>query len=264
MDEATATPITPPRFCEVLSRPEATPASRSVTPVSAPMEIGMNAKAVPMPATKNGPARSGQKLPWGGAWAAHSIPAPMRAIPKAMTALAEVRVTIFWERPANAREVTDAVIQAPPGRQSGKPEHLLHVEGAHEDEGEKARAQQEAGSVRSGHAAQLEQRQRQERCLGFRFDDEEHHEQRSPGGEHSDGLSGRPASLWRPGDGVHDDQQRGGDRDGAEGVVAPARAAYTALGHQLGGQVRQGNCKYWLHVCQLTCYRWLQFESGSD
>ena len=104
MDEATATPITPPRFCEVLSRPEATPASRSVTPVSAPMEIGMNAKAVPTPATKNGPARSGQKLPWGGAWAAHSIPAPMRAIPKAMTALAEVRVTIFWERPANARE----------------------------------------------------------------------------------------------------------------------------------------------------------------
>src|SRR5450755_476114 len=127
MDEATATPITPPRFCEVLSRPEATPASRSVTPVSAPMEIGMNAKAVPTPATNNGPARSGQKLPWGGAWAAHSIPAPMRAIPKAMTALAEVRVTIFWERPANAREVTDAVIQAPPGRQSGKPEHLLHV-----------------------------------------------------------------------------------------------------------------------------------------
>jgi hypothetical protein len=36
MDEATATPIVPPRFCEVLSRAEATPASRSVTPVSAP------------------------------------------------------------------------------------------------------------------------------------------------------------------------------------------------------------------------------------
>ncbi len=31
-----------------------------------------------------------------------------------MTALAEVRVTIFWERPAKAREVTDAVIQAAP------------------------------------------------------------------------------------------------------------------------------------------------------
>ena len=60
MDEATATPIAPPRFCEVLSRPEATPASCSVTLVSAPMEIGMKAKAVPMPATKE--AASAQKV----------------------------------------------------------------------------------------------------------------------------------------------------------------------------------------------------------
>ena len=66
MDEATATPIAAPRFWEVLSRPEATPASRSVTPVRAPMETGMKANAVPMPATKNGPARSCQKLPWPG------------------------------------------------------------------------------------------------------------------------------------------------------------------------------------------------------
>src|ERR1700744_2241211 len=113
-DEATATPITLPRFCEGLSRPEATPASRSVTPVSAPIEIGMKVKAVPMPATKNGPARSRQKLPLGGAWAAHRIPAPIRVMPMAMTALGEVRVTNFWERLAQAREVTDAVIQAAP------------------------------------------------------------------------------------------------------------------------------------------------------
>ena len=121
MDEAMATPIAPPRFCEVLSRPEATPASRSVTPVSAPMETGMKAKAVPRPATKNGPARSRQKLPSGGAWAAHSIPAPMRVMPTAMTALAEVRGTSFWERPPKASEVTDAVIQAAPVARAEKP-----------------------------------------------------------------------------------------------------------------------------------------------
>src|SRR5712692_587257 len=48
MDEATATPIAAPKFCEVLTRPAATPASRSVTPARAPMEIGMKANAVPI------------------------------------------------------------------------------------------------------------------------------------------------------------------------------------------------------------------------
>src|SRR6202050_5570470 len=114
MDEATATPIAPPRFCDVLSRPEATPASRSVTPVSAPMATGMKEKDVQTPAMKNGPARSRQKLPWGGAWAAHRIPVPIRAMPTAMTARGEVLVTIFWERPEQARDVTEAVIQAAP------------------------------------------------------------------------------------------------------------------------------------------------------
>ena len=85
------------------------------------MEIGMKANAVPMPATKNGPARSRQKLPWVGAWAAHSIPAPMSAMPKAMTILGEVLVTIRWDRPAQAREVTDAVIQAAPVARAEKP-----------------------------------------------------------------------------------------------------------------------------------------------
>ena len=66
MDEATATPIAPPRFWEVLSRPEATPASRSRTPARAPMETGMKANAVPVPAIKIGPARFCQKVPPAG------------------------------------------------------------------------------------------------------------------------------------------------------------------------------------------------------
>ena len=80
------------------------------------METGMKANAVPMPAMKNGPARSCQKFPSPGACAAHSIPAPMSAMPKVMTSFGEVLVTSRWERPVRASdsEVTDAVIQAAP------------------------------------------------------------------------------------------------------------------------------------------------------
>ena len=67
IDDATATPIAPPKFCAVLSSPEATPASRSATPARAPIEVGMNVNAVPIPATKNGAARSRQNEPFDGA-----------------------------------------------------------------------------------------------------------------------------------------------------------------------------------------------------
>ena len=81
----------------------------------------MKANAVPMPATKNGPARSCQKFPSVEIWVAHKIPPPMSAMPKAMTSLAEVLVTSIWERPAKATEVTDAVSQARPVLRAEKP-----------------------------------------------------------------------------------------------------------------------------------------------
>ena len=65
--DAIATPIAPPSCCEVLSNPEASPASRSTTPARPAIETGMKAKAVPAPATKNGPARVPQKCPCTGA-----------------------------------------------------------------------------------------------------------------------------------------------------------------------------------------------------
>ena len=52
---------------------------------------------------------------------AHSIPIPMRVMPKAMAALGEVFVTIRWERPAKVMDVTDAVIQAAPAARAEKP-----------------------------------------------------------------------------------------------------------------------------------------------
>ena len=183
----------------------------------------MKVKAVPMPATKNGPARSRQKFPFGGAWAAHRIPAPIRAIPTAMTALGEVRVTSFWERPAKASEVTDAVIQASPGRQRGEPEDLLHVEGADEDEGQEARAR--AGSRPRWIRPRSSSRNRRSGSSGastLRLDDEERRQQR----RRRRRAWPRSAAAPQPTCGACEmaytkTSSAGGDRDGAERVVAP-------------------------------------------
>ena len=133
-------------------------------------------------------------------------------------------------------------------RQRREAEHLLHVKGAQEHEGVEARPEQEADRVRSGDAAHAEEREGQEGCLDLRLDDEEQGEQDRAGGEHGDGLGGRPAHLGRLGDGVDEHQQGGGDRHGSEGVVASRSAGGAALfipglipglisgGHHLGGQ----------------------------
>ena len=71
----------------------------------------------------------------------------MRAMPKAMTSLAEVLVTSICDRPAKATDVTDAVEPGHSGLEGREPEHLLHVEGADEDEGVEARREQEPHGV---------------------------------------------------------------------------------------------------------------------
>jgi hypothetical protein len=60
--DATAIPIAPPSCCDESISPEATPASRSVTPTRAPIDTGMNTQ-VTAPVRKKGPARFAQKLP---------------------------------------------------------------------------------------------------------------------------------------------------------------------------------------------------------
>jgi hypothetical protein len=97
-----------------LSSLEATLASRSAMPASAPIDIGMKVKAVPAPVTRNGPARSAQNCSCTGTCVARKIPAPIRIIPAAMTSLAEARVTSICDSPASAAEMTDAASQANP------------------------------------------------------------------------------------------------------------------------------------------------------
>ena len=65
---------------------EAGVAARAM-PASAAIETGMKAKAVPAPATKNGPARLRQKWPSTGTCVAHSTPPPISAMPSAITGL---------------------------------------------------------------------------------------------------------------------------------------------------------------------------------
>jgi len=62
----------------------------------------------------NGPARLVQKWPCTGTAVAQSMPPPIRAMPAAITSLAETRVTSACDRPAKANEVTDAASQARP------------------------------------------------------------------------------------------------------------------------------------------------------
>src|SRR5919197_35970 len=112
--EATATPIAPPSCCEVLSRPEASPASRSATPLRPPIEIGMKLPATTAPAKKNGPASEPQKWPCTGTSVAHRMPPPITAIPSAITGPGEMRVTSFCDSPASASEVSEVASQATP------------------------------------------------------------------------------------------------------------------------------------------------------
>ena len=56
-------PDRPAELLEVFSSPDASPAWCSVTPASAAIEIGMNANAVPAPATMNGPSEVAEEMP---------------------------------------------------------------------------------------------------------------------------------------------------------------------------------------------------------
>jgi hypothetical protein len=81
----------------------------------------MKVNAGPMPATRNGASWTRPTDPWAGGCAAHSVPAPMSVMPTIMTSRGEVRVTSRWDRPAQASEVTEAVIHAAPVARAENP-----------------------------------------------------------------------------------------------------------------------------------------------
>ena len=95
-----------------------------------------------------------------------------------------------------------------PGLKRAVVQHLLHVQGADEEEREEAAAQQQPRHVRAGERPQPEDRKRQERRLDPVLDHQERDEQRRGRREHRDRSRGAPAVLRRLGDRVHEQHQR--------------------------------------------------------
>ena len=83
-------------------------------PASAAIEIGMNANAVPMPTTTNGPARFCQNWPCAEICVDQRMPPPISTMPIAITFFAEPRVTSSCDKPANATEVSEVASHASP------------------------------------------------------------------------------------------------------------------------------------------------------
>ena len=127
-----------------------------------------------------------------------------------------MRVTSSCETPASASEVSDAASHASPGLQRAVVQHLLHVQGAHEEEGKEAADQQHRCYVRAGKRAQPEDRERQNRPVGPFLDREEGDEQHNGCRQDRDRPRGAPAVLGGLGDRVNEQHQsaRASDRTG--------------------------------------------------
>ena len=70
-----ARPIAAPTVRDVLSRPEASPASRGGTPAVPATAIGVTARPMPIPIRTKGPSRPPRKVDVVVAWASHARPA---------------------------------------------------------------------------------------------------------------------------------------------------------------------------------------------
>ena len=100
--------MAPPICCEVLIRPEASPASRSATPASAAIETGTNANAMPTPTITYPGNRSLANFPCTGICEYQIIAPVSRASPITMIGFAPNLVVSAWATPA-ARTAVPAV-----------------------------------------------------------------------------------------------------------------------------------------------------------
>ncbi|MDQ2726484.1 MAG: hypothetical protein M3Y91_01145 [Actinomycetota bacterium] len=206
-----------PEVWEVLIKPAATPASRSVIPVRAPMEMGDAGESCADSGDEERAGQVGPEVPVGRGLGCPQHPGADEGHAEGHDRLGRGGlVTSLWERPAKAREVTEAVIQPTPAR-AEKPSTLLHVEGAQEHEGEEAGPEQETDGVRPGHAAKAEEAKGQEGRVDLGPNHEERGEQNGASCERNNGLCDRPADLGCLGDGVDEVQHGTSDRDAPKG-----------------------------------------------
>ncbi len=126
------------------------------------------------------------------------------------------------------------------GLQGAVVQHLLHVQGADEDEREEAAAQQQPRRVRAGERAQPEDRQRQHGLLRPVLDHQERGQQRRRCREQRDRSRRAPAVLRCLGDRVDQQHQPARARDRTERVKPPARGGEPAVGHDPGCERQRG------------------------
>ena len=171
--EAIAIPIAPPSCWDVLSSPDASPARRSSTPASAAIEIGMNANAVPAPATRHRPGEVRQEVAVDRHLGGPDHPrADQRHADRQHGLRADARDQQL--RDAGERDRRQRGGQPrDSGLQRAVVQHLLHVQRPDEDEREEAAAEQQPGDVRAGQRAQPEDRQRQDRLAHATLDHDE-------------------------------------------------------------------------------------------
>ena len=111
--DAIATPIAPPSYCEVLSRPEARPALAVGDSGEGGDRDRDEGERRPQPGDEERPEKAAPVRPLP-AWVVQRRPIPISAMPAAITSFGEPRVTSICERPANATEVTDVASHANP------------------------------------------------------------------------------------------------------------------------------------------------------
>ena len=97
--ESAAIPSAPPICCDVLKRPEASPASDARTPASAAIEIGTNEKPSPAPISRNPGRRSLTYEPPTDTCVKYRSAMVSSVIPAAITGFTPTRLTSWAATP---------------------------------------------------------------------------------------------------------------------------------------------------------------------
>src|SRR6185503_6777227 len=113
-EERTAIPSAPPICCDVLIRPDATPASSAGTPASAAIEMETNENAIPTAVTRKPGRRSPRYEPSTETCVKYRRPIVRRLMPVTSTGLTPTRVTSICATIAQTIEVPATAMYATP------------------------------------------------------------------------------------------------------------------------------------------------------
>ena len=230
--ERSARPSAPPICCDVLKRPDASPASSAGIPLVAISVIGTKTSPMPMDARRIPGSRSvryelsgvrrrkreqagrAEREPDQG----HLAGAERRNEP--------LRESGADDDPGGERDERE------PRLERREPEHALHVERVEEEHREEAGGDHEHRHVRAAHRLHREDREPDERLGRAPLDQHECDEQHGREREEAEHLGGAPARLGRADDPVDERDQAAGHRGGPGEVEAPVDMLVLRLGDE--------------------------------